>query len=70
MLSPSLTFTALLFVPLILLPSPFFSRWTVPINVKSWNYRAESISKIQETMNMNGIFNKDTWNTRDRTKSL
>ncbi|HDR7516991.1 ABC transporter ATP-binding protein [Bacillus mobilis] len=69
MLSPSLTFTSLLFVPLILLPSPFFSRWTVPINVKSWNYRAESISKIQETMNMNGIFLIKTLGTQETERN-
>ncbi|QWH08802.1 ABC transporter ATP-binding protein [Bacillus mycoides] len=69
MLSPRLTFTALLFVPLILLPSPFFARWTVPINVKSWNYRAESISKIQETMNMNGIFLIKTLGTQETERN-
>ncbi|MCU4930818.1 ABC transporter ATP-binding protein [Bacillus thuringiensis] len=56
MLNTNLTIVSLLFVPLILLPGPFFSRWTVPIHIKAMDFRAEAVSKIQETMNMNGIF--------------
>ncbi|WZY01848.1 ABC transporter ATP-binding protein [Bacillus sp. FSL W7-1360] len=65
MLDPNLTLVALLFVPLVLLPPPFFSRWTVPINVKALNYRADSLSKTQETMNANGVFLIKTQGTQD-----
>ncbi len=56
MLNVNLTLVSLLFVPLILIPGPFFSRWTVPIHIKAMDFRAEAVSKIQESMNMNGIF--------------
>ncbi|MGN4670093.1 ABC transporter transmembrane domain-containing protein [Bacillus cereus group sp. MYBK234-1] len=35
MLNVNLTIVSLLFVPLILIPGPFFSRWTVPIHIKN-----------------------------------
>ncbi|MGK0536943.1 ABC transporter ATP-binding protein [Bacillus sp. 'calajunan'] len=65
MLNVNLTLVSLLFVPLILLPGPFFSRWTVPINMKAMDFRAESVTKIQESMNMNGIFLIKTMGTQD-----
>jgi ATP-binding cassette subfamily B protein len=55
-LNPILTFTAVLFLPLILLPGPIISRKSVSLNTKSWDSRAESLSKVQETMSVSGAF--------------
>jgi ATP-binding cassette, subfamily B, bacterial len=53
-LSPILTLIVIIFVPFTVLPGPISARWTVPLNVKAADVRAEASSKIQETLNTNG----------------
>lgn len=54
-LNPMLTLIAILFVPITLIPGPISARWTVPLNVKSMDARAEASSNIQESLSASGI---------------
>jgi ATP-binding cassette, subfamily B, bacterial len=55
-LNPVLTVTAIIFLPLILVPGPIISRKSARLNTKSWDSRAESLSKVQETLSASGAF--------------